>query len=52
MKVKGLALVGLSALAQPQLTKGGQPPPSPLRSCLPCDLADAKLAYFYDKMGG
>jgi len=35
MKVKGLALVGLSALAQPQLTKGGQPPLAPSgRACL------------------
>jgi hypothetical protein len=52
MKVKGLALVGLSALAQPRLTKGGQPYLGPLRSYLPCDFGDAKLAYSYGKMAG
>jgi len=45
-----MALVGLSALAQPRLSKGGQPYIGPLRSCPPCVLGDAKLAYSYGKM--
>ena len=46
----GLALLGLSVLAQPRLTKGGQPYLGRLRASLPCDLGDAKLAYSYGKM--